>query len=163
MSKKQEVVVSEEVIVIAPINGVEASELSGMDKNQAFRFMMIEKNLEQDACNKVWAAFGVKNKGGVFNNFLEFCIEKPQTASDLAEFLMSDKSSSNEVRWFNQRDQIRKTANKVATNLGVEFTEVEVTEEQSKKMAALVKIVDDSNKAKKAAAVLKAAAEKAAK
>jgi hypothetical protein len=133
------------------LHGVKRSEIVNLDKNQAFKFMMIEKDLEHDVANKVWALFGTKNKGGVFGVFLKFCEEKPQTAYDLAEFVMSDKSSPNEVRWFNQRDSIRKLAVAVFVKLGQEFTEKAVTEAQVKKMEAIVKKVAEVNKAKKAA------------
>ena len=144
MSTKKEVEVNE-------LHGVKREELSNLDKNQAIRFLIVDKGLENDIATKVWSAFGSKNKGGVFGNFLKFIEAKPRTANDLAEFLLSDKSSSNEVRWFNQRDSIRKTVNQVFVNLGTKFEDKPVTEANKTAMEKAVKAVDDANKAKKAA------------
>ena len=148
--------VKEVEVIVNELYGVKREELAGFDKNQAIKFLIVEKDLENDVATKVWSAFGTKNKGGVFGAFLKFIEIEPRTANDLAEFLLSDKSSSNEVRWFNQRDSIRKTVNTVFVNLGQKFTEVAVTPENIAKMEKAVKAVDDANKAKKLAAAKKA-------
>ena len=105
---------------------------------------MVDRNLELDAVNKVWAAFGSKKRGGIFNNFLEFLEEKPRTEKEMSEFLLSDKSSYNEARWFNQRNHIRLMTIQIFKNHGVEFVEEAETEELKKAREAAVKSISKS-------------------
>jgi len=69
---------------------------------------------------------------------------------------MSEKSSGNEVRWFHQRNQIRKLANAVFVKSGVAFKEVPVTEAQKSAMEKIVKAIDAKNEAAKKAKAAKA-------
>ena len=133
------------------VHGIKRNEIESLDRNAAFKLMIAVKGIEMDQASKVWAAFGTKNKGGVFQAFLDYCAEAPRTQSQLAAFVMSDKSSPNEVRWFNQRDSIRLLSTKVFVGLGVDFKEKAASKEQFEKMEKIVADVAKANKAKKAA------------
>ena len=122
--------------VIEVIDGLVIEGLSKDDAIELMRDFGIKKT---SVALKYWSAHGSKGiSGGVFQLFLDFLAEKPRTQSALADFLIKE-SSPNECRWFAQRDSIRKLSIRVFTDLGVEFTEKEVTKDQTKSLEARYK------------------------
>ena len=109
-------------------------------------------DLDPSQADKVWAKFGAKaNKSGVFDNFINFLKEGPKTEQDMAVFLRSDKSSLNELRWFNQRNSIRELSIAIFKQFDVEFTEVRANIDERAADLARIMDHDKANKAKKAA------------
>ena len=131
------------VTEVTEVHGIIASDIAGMDKNAAAKFLMIDKNLELSQINKVWATFGSKSvKGGIAAGISKFLAETPRTESELAEYLMNmDHSSPNAVRWFSMHNASRLLANEIFAQFGREVDPVAKTPAQEKKMAAIVATV----------------------
>ena len=132
-----------EVIEVVEVHGIIASDIEGLDKNAAAKFLMIEKGLELNQINKVWSTFGSKSvKGGIAQGIANFLVVQPRTEKELAEYLLDqDHSSPNAIRWFSMHNASRLLSLEIFKKFDVEIPVEAKTEVQEAAMAALVATV----------------------
>jgi len=135
MKKQNEVEVE-----VVEVHGIVAADIDGMSKNEAAKYLMIDRELELNQINKVWSAFGSKSvKGGIAQGIANFLIESPRTEKELADYLLDQTHSSpNAVRWFSMHNASRDLANKIFAKFDIEIPVAAKTETQEKAMKVLV-------------------------
>lgn len=143
MAKKADAVEVAVEVEVVTVHGIIAADIDGMSKNEAAKYLMLERELELNQINKVWSAFGSKSvKGGIAQGIANFLVVQPRTEKELAEYLLDQTHSSpNAIRWFSMHNASRLLSIEIFKQFEIEIPVEAKTEAQEAAMAVLVATV----------------------
>ena len=81
--------------------------IANLTKDDAITTLIRDNGFSFKEAEAYWKANGSSIRGGVFQDVLDYLAEADRTEKDLAEYIL-EFGTTNEARWFTQRNAIRR-------------------------------------------------------